>query len=392
MAVFNFTVRATDSEGSYADRQFNITVRNSRVERFMIVDNNDAWTSPDGTTWTQRVGQGGVTCEYGNGFWLIKAGAAYNAGFRKSTDGINYNFIPYSSLICLEADGSTATSNPLSSVGTSQARLKFWNGMFWLVALSPSYYHIWASVDGITWVRKFSQTWTTTSASLTTATVPSIEPTVDGDTMFFPSFYGNITISGANAPAGWSTTDGTTFNVIRDIAITTAAAGGAQQLMRVNGLYIGRGMSSTTTVTADYKYSTDGVNWTTVANPGSIFGSGITAASSLIYANGKLYWFNRKSASNAYSGEQYWTSVDGINWTLKYMKLFNSTTSERYTKVIFKNGLFIAIGSVGQAAGTDESSDLTAINNGFRVSLDGETWTWVNARAIVTLYNDVAAM
>lgn len=391
MAVFNFTVRATDSEGSYADRQFNITVRNSRVERFMIVDTNDAWTSPDGTTWTQRVGQGGVTCEYGNGFWLIKVGASGSAGFRKSTDGINYNFIPASSMICLEADGSTATSNPISTVSTAQSRLKFWNGMFWLIFTNTSYYHIWASVDGITWVRKFSQTWTATTASMTTATVPNIEPTVDGDTMFFPSFYGNITISGANAPAGWSTTDGTTFNVIRDISIVTAAAGGAQQLMRVNGLYIGRGMSSSATVTTDYKYSTDGVNWTTVANPSTL--ASITAASSLFYANGKLYWFNRRATGNINSGEPYWTSLDGINWTLKYMKIFNGTnTSERYTKVIFKNGLFVAMNSFAPSNATDESSDLTLQNNGFRVSLDGETWTHMNARAVVTSYQDVAAM
>lgn len=390
MAVFNFTVRATDSEGSYADRQFNITVRNSRVERFMIVDTTDAWTSPDGTTWTQRAGQGGVTCEYGNGFWLIKVGSSGSAGFRKSTDGINYNFIPSSSIICLEADGSTATSNQISTVNTTQARLKFWNGMFWLISTSTGFYHIWASVDGITWVRKFSQTWTSTAAGTSALLAPSIEPTVDGDTMFFPSCNSNITGTGSNAPAGWSTTDGTTFNVIRDISITLAAAGGAHQLMRVNGLYIARGMSSTTTATSDYKYSTDGVNWTSVANPSTF--SSITAASSLFYANGKLYWFNRRTSSSPNSGEPYWTSVDGINWTTKYMKLFNATTTERYTKVVFKNGLFIAIGSVGQAAGTDESSDLTAINNGFRVSLDGETWTWVNARAIVTAYQDVAAM
>lgn len=88
--TFNFTVRAEDDQGAFADRDFSMTVRNTSVDRYLITTATDAYTSPDMTTWTKRIGQGGLSAQYGGGKWLIQVSATT---YRLSSDGINFSLL-----------------------------------------------------------------------------------------------------------------------------------------------------------------------------------------------------------------------------------------------------------------------------------------------------------
>lgn len=71
MATYNFTVRAQDDTGAFSDRDFAIQVRNNLVDRLLAIDENDAYASIDGKTWTTRVGKGGHWCRNLLGKWLV---------------------------------------------------------------------------------------------------------------------------------------------------------------------------------------------------------------------------------------------------------------------------------------------------------------------------------
>jgi hypothetical protein len=391
MAVFPFTVRATDSEGSYSDRQFNITVRNSRVERFMVIDSSDAWTSPDGTTWTQRLGQGGVACAYGNGFWLIVKSGTFSIS--KSSDGINYNSILSANMTYLDEGGATVTA----PVTTGVTRLKFFNGKFYMVAPMSTSYFLWTTVDGITWNRKtlFASVNTDLGSAMAAGSNFSrFEFCEDGDTLIIPfSVRGSTNVaSGYSTCLGWTTTDGVTFNQIKNISNTTATIAGCSYLSRVNGMYIAQGGSHNNTVQAanNYIYSSDGINWTVGTYPGNAGTTSATANTRIFYSNGQLYLFTGKgtTAGPGY----YYTSLDGITWTENSYKKFQTSNSAQYTYALYKNGIYLVTASL--ASGVDTTTDFSAPNNGFRLSVDGVNWTYVNTRAVGTTYsyNDIAAM
>ena len=95
MALYNFTVRAEDSTGAYADRQFSIDVKNTLVERFLVVSNDHAYSSADGKTWTERSGQGGALAKRVGKLWFVGNRASFNhcptnVNFRVSPDAINW--------------------------------------------------------------------------------------------------------------------------------------------------------------------------------------------------------------------------------------------------------------------------------------------------------------
>lgn len=87
MTVFNFTLRAEDDRGAFSDRQFSIKVRNTLVDRYMIIDKTHAYTSIDLVNWTMRPDMGGSGCAYGGGNWLVWVG---DNRYRMSPDGINW--------------------------------------------------------------------------------------------------------------------------------------------------------------------------------------------------------------------------------------------------------------------------------------------------------------
>jgi len=392
MAVFPFTVRATDSEGSYADRQFNITVRNSRVERFMALTATDAWTSPDGTTWTQRNGAGGISCEYGNGFWLILKSANDMSCF-KSTDGINYATINAADMIFLDSTGNSI-SGP-TSIQAKSCKLKFWNGKFWIAIIAGVSYALYSTEDGITWKQHilYADTNVITSKIMSSSYLNKVYMTEDNGTLFIP-FPFNNTISpdsGYSAGLGWSTTDGVTFTLLTDISNTGTGKGSAF-LTRVNGLYLTQNaFHNNSQILTSYTYSTDGLNWTLQSYGSTTPTIGSSSAymeSGFIYVNGMLYTITSKTTGVA-APLYYYTSNDGLNWTENTMKSFLSGSC--YSQVMFKNGLFLIAPT--NAQGVDETADNTKPNNGIRLSVDGTNWSYVNEQSGLTMaYTDIAAM
>ena len=408
MAVFPFTVRATDSEGSYSDRQFNITVRNSRVERYMVIDVTNAYTSPDGDIWTQRNGAGGYTCAYGNGFWLIVKNTG-SFDMMKSTDGINYVTIPTASMTFILENGTASTTAnliPTNGGGLgNQIRMKFWNGKFYMLASHSGGANLaaWSSADGVTWTKSIIANYSSTP-SIGGRLNTYLQWGEDGNTLFLPNCFNGTPTTGTTYCYGWSTTDGVTWTPVKNInqSTNTAAAGltSARYLTRINGVYMAGvdwyngsqvNMNLITT-------STDGVNWTSstmTTNQGNI--SGIQGSVGFnpkmpIYVNGTLFMFC-DIFKNYYTGpELTLTSTDGVNWTGTQAKQSNTQTSGYFGMYyIFRNGLLIAIPQNG--TGADTSATLTSSFSGARISVDGgANWVYRNVGSVNNIFWDLAAM
>lgn len=394
MAVFPFTVRATDSEGSYSDRQFSITVRNSRVERFMFIDANNAYTSPDGTSWTTRTGQGGTTCAYGNGFWLVMTFPTASTSImwptvaRKSTDGINWAFTsgsnqPTSGIQFQKPDGTLINSSnfPAALYYNSPAtaavpRLKFWNGKFWFMAAgnlattsgAQSSLNLWSSVDGLTWTLALTVA-NSASSNLTVNTggINGLWLSESDGALFIPN------PSSANGLAtnamGYMTTDGVNFTALKDVSKSTAQYAAA--ITRINGLYLAQSSSTN----GNIAYSTDGLNWTALSYPALSAQGG--NPSPFFYMNGTIYSFTEQQ-----SAAQTWammTSTDGQNFTATSMSAWVSSGSgiAAYPSIISKNGLLLI--------SSNQMSPTKVL-----VSTDGSTFNAVNYA--FGAINDSAAM
>lgn len=87
MATYNFTVRAKDETGAFADRQFSIQVRNNLVDRLFAINGSHGYASVDGVNWTQRTGVGGQWCDNVLGRWIVVQNATT---YRISGDTINW--------------------------------------------------------------------------------------------------------------------------------------------------------------------------------------------------------------------------------------------------------------------------------------------------------------
>lgn len=88
MATYNFTVRAKDESGAFSDRDFSIQVKNNLIDRMMLVASDHVYTSPDGITFTQRDGKGGI---FGGCYldkWFVQT---TTSTYRTSSDTINWN-------------------------------------------------------------------------------------------------------------------------------------------------------------------------------------------------------------------------------------------------------------------------------------------------------------
>lgn len=87
MATYNFTVRARDELGAFADREFNIEVKNTLVDRILAINENHGYASIDGKTWTERSGVGGIWCDNLLGKWIV---ATSSTTYRISDDTLNW--------------------------------------------------------------------------------------------------------------------------------------------------------------------------------------------------------------------------------------------------------------------------------------------------------------
>lgn len=138
MTVFNFTLRAEDDRGAFSDRQFSIKVRNTLVDRYMVVDDTHAYTSLDLINWTERPDMGGKAVTYGGGNWMVWRG---NNTYRMSPDGINWT----QHVAQKEEEGVRSNIPAFTSCPV-------WKNDRWFGATQTGGIHaVYESVDGITW-------------------------------------------------------------------------------------------------------------------------------------------------------------------------------------------------------------------------------------------------
>jgi hypothetical protein len=369
MANFQFTVRATDSDGAYADRNFGITVNNTRVERYMVIDSLHAYTSPDLVNWTQRNNQGGWDCIYGNGMWLVISnnstptnevgGQKFGGGplttaansalvVRRSVDGVNYTTSTQGS----GAVTLTSSNGPLPSIPTTiqtVGRLSFSNGYFWLPfyigdnnTTSATTQFIARSADGLAWqllaCPAKSQFFYGASYGLNARNYTKVQDS--GSDIFIANF---ATGSGAiNGLYGWKSSDlGVTWTAVQD---SSGKANGvlnyySTMLTRINGLWIAGHQQSND---VPFMISNDGVNWQ-ACNPVSGM-STLDAVHDVVYANGTLYAISNRPSSTATVSARQLASTDGINWTLSsspHAFSSNGASYQQYTSMFYKNGYLV---------------------------------------------------
>lgn len=425
MAVFPFTIRATDSEGSFADRQFSITVRNSRVERYMSLTNTDAYTSSDGQTWTLRAGQGGSSCAYGNNMWLIGPNST-GGGMRRSSDGVNYIFIDSANMTFTHLNDPIFGTNmdPVMQSGRI-SKIRFHNGRFWFydargsAITNPGAMRVWYSENGVDWFGRTLLSPTTAPSSnsnvIINVTASGQTVTEDNGVLFLSAATGpsnpvglHPTIGTGGAPFGFQSTDnGNTWTPVRraGLAQTVMLNNPAIILTRLNGIYMcsnygtNAGLGS---AARNYIYSTDGSNWT--LGDFSV-GSGLTTTQTdqlftrqrpngYIYANGLIYTSMAAAGAGGGGAFEYMVSADGINWTLRNTMIDFARATGAYGpengELVYQNGIFI---QVHEGGGVVETITVGQYSGGLRFSTNGSTWTTVNRfDNSTTTFTDVSMM
>jgi hypothetical protein len=406
MANFQFTVRATDSDGAYADRNFGITVNNTRVERYMVIDSLNAYTSPDLVNWTQRNNQGGWDCIYGNGMWLIISnnsplsneigGQRFGGGsqvtaansalvVRRSVDGVNYT-------VSTQNSGAVTLTTPTGVVGTTPTtiqtvgRLSFSNGYFWLpISLTDPNattvgHFIARSTDGLAWQlltcpAKGQFAYVSTYGQ----NFRNYTKVQDSGGDIFIASVGILAAGAVTGLYGWKSSDlGVTWTPVQDSSGKANGVSGyySTMLTRINGLWIAGHQQSGE---VSFMISNDGVSWQ-ASNPTT--GMGVTdAVHDVVYANGTLYAITNRPASTASVSARLLASTDGINWTVSsspHALSSNSTTYQQYTSMFYKNG-YLVFGANG--AGTTTSRAFSYVFAGSGDSLIYPAGPQVNTTA-----------
>lgn len=324
-STYNFTVRAEDDQGAFADRDFSIVVKNTSVDRYMVVDATDAYTSPDMVTWTKRGGQGGRAVIYGGGQWLIPYGASNSMTYRLSNDGVTF---------------SNHTINfPVTSGAGSTRHDPMWDSGYWWVMVTGNLEGtpqsaLLKSADGVNWV-------IAVSAPTPYISVNFCKPSFHNGHIY----YGHATTS----PMGYYKFDMSlvgekyTTNQMIPMSLPTPPSygtyNGINPPRKINDLWI----TAITCVngTAHY-YSTDLLMWSLEASPAAALpnmGSGTKLYDQYTYLNGVIVCY--ASAQGSGGGGTYIFSDDGRNWVRKpNAQLSNvSLSSGQRANVVMSKGV-----------------------------------------------------
>lgn len=292
--TFNFTVRAEDDQGAFADRDFSMTVRNTMVDRYLVTTATDAYTSPDMVNWTKRVSQGGTSAQYGGGKWLIM----YNT--------TNYR---------LSADGISFTTHTLPS-STSTGTLPVWLNDRWVYASQvSSSFTVYQSFDGLVW-----------------ESLASVNSSVGLFTQQTPSYYnGEIYFSYISGSSFVKVNiEEKTANIITlSLKPTTGTGVVYSAPYRFNDLWVSVSQSNTSCA---LNYSTDFVNW----NIGSTISGGaglpvVQRVTNLFYNNGVItgtVYVSTTNRPNAVlvtrdgkNGEGVTVQANGLNSNTKQLSM-----------------------------------------------------------------------
>jgi hypothetical protein len=313
----------------------------------MILSSSDGviWTKGDPIT-TNRlnavafgnesfvaVGEGGVILSSTDAIHWVSQNSGTNQGLFDVAYG-NGVFTAVAPIVRLVLTSSNAVTWVATNTEVRLGRLSFANGLF----ISSAGNGIYTSLDGATWVVRR----------------PRNQPLADNS----PAAYGNgifVLVEGS-VPRTWISTNGEVWS-------EGAAFGAARALAFGKGVFVGvRGTTVWTTK--------DGLNWTrrTFSSDFSsiVYGGGAFVAVGGM--NGRstngFQWLVGTQALSlqsvtfgkglyvAVDHQQIFTSTNGLNWSLQTPAVLQS-----YSKIIFGNDTFMALGGAG--AGIQTSPDGT---------------------------------
>jgi hypothetical protein len=202
-----------------------------------------------------------------------------------------------------------------------------------------------------------------------------------------PAFGGKSTVNGvaygngkwvavgSNSEMAYST-DGVNWTAVANTGFTkTHPLSGI--LFSINSITYGGGKFVAVGDANQMAYSTDGINWTAVANTAILSSIDLveidhTKIQSIVYGDGKFVaggWCQR-IAEREEHGAQMSYSTDGINWTAIDANIFGFGSDTYYTtnsvySITYANGKFVA-GGLGVIAHSTDGVNWTTAPNPFR--------------------------
>ncbi len=229
--TYNFTVRATDALGAYADRAFSITVSNTQVDRLLAVGQSGAARALNGNNpWVLIPGVKGDSAAYGDR-WLIwdqVAGVMW-----RSADAINW----------------TPITPTLPGGYTSLGFLRWRAGAWWAVGGTGSALAVLTSTNG-------GATWAVAGATIAAAAAYSFERSEAG-----------ASIIATNTEWHFRPDNSSAWSVVKTFAATSYRF----QIAHLNGIWFG---PNDTLPNGLLARSTDGQGWFAQSNPTVLTGGG----------------------------------------------------------------------------------------------------------------------
>lgn len=338
MTTFNFTVRAEDDQGAFSDREFSIKVRNTMVDRYMLVDATDAYTSVDMVTWTKRALNGGQTVVRGGNTWFITQVQSRAIGgtplqYRTSTDGVNFT-------------NRTLNKNVVGHYEPVYV------GDLWFVIVNNgnSTYSLWSSANAIDWeVHPGSS-----SFPATTNYSPFLSV---GDGNILIVSWGEMSASnnGTFANPLYSTDMGTTWKTYT--ASKPGYSSAASTLFRfvslsiVNGLWYlcySAAANTGTNGACQLWYSIDGITGV-VCNVPTVTSTNYGLISGVGYVNGVFYLKKIKSIySTTMTCRGFVSSRDGKQFA--HTDTGPASQSQSFSYTVAKGRIFVVAGFIAQSS------------------------------------------
>lgn len=352
MATYNFTVRATDNSGSFADRAFSMTVNNTQVDRFVGITNLGIIRSKDGLTWDREdaVTPRGVT--FGDGRWI-----GYHRTKRSiwsSPDAMNW----------VETPPSFDKVRNGATIGNYFTRIKYRGGKWWGFIITTSsnsyFYDVYTSTNATDWAYHSNIMNYTTGGLSVLIGVNDFEfdPVSGvGIATTFDSYHGHqahrlVGDTWTNVTDKFLTTSFNTYGALYASGYTTTSG----RVYFQNGLWVVS--NGVVGVWTGY----NGLDWTYR----TVTGNTSFAVIGTVYSNGRLYSpsYNYSSGSN---GLVCASMNAGRTWSVFPMTATDTGSySQAWAQNIASfNGTTVWIGGNGTSFGvtTNDFTNMTVVNS-----------------------------